>query len=206
MKLVLMVLSTAVPILAQIEPSGGIMSQPLHPGHTVRIEWADDLQAPIVDLALWNGDTQSEEVIATGLPAMASPHEWEIPATLPPGNHYRFVVRDHTQPRRALRSRSWVPITPAQPMVASLDHQSDPPALTIQPAPATNDVTLTWRTTTAVMIEIYDTKQQRLGSWNLHPGQTSVQIDISDLPVGIHHVQLLGPTSVIATQMLPIVR
>lgn len=208
MYLIILVLAAVVPAAAQLEPSGGATAQPLHPGHTVRIEWANDLQAPRVDLALWNGTTHTEETIATGLPAEISHHEWQIPATLPPGDQYRFVVRDHAHPRRALRSRSWVHITPAPPLVASVDDDTQTPQLTIHPSPATNDATLTWNASRATIttIEIHDTKQRRLASWTIRPGQTSLQIDLSDLPPGVHHVRMLSPTAVIATQMLPVVR
>lgn len=206
MKPLILFLAALLPAAAQVEPSGGLCADPLQVGHTVRIEWSDDLQTPMVDLAVWNADLQTEQAIAEAIPASDHAYEWQIPVTLPPSDRYRFVVRDHAQPRRALRSRSWVHIIPAQPMVATVHHDQETPALTIQPAPATNDVTLTWQATTVVLVEMYDTKQHRLGSWSVSPGQTRLHIDLSELPSGNHHVRLLSPTAVIATQMLPIVR
>lgn len=204
--LTLLCCANAAVVIAQVEPSGGVQAVTLVPGATVEIEWEDDLQASRVDLALWNGDEGRETLIATNIETTPGFYEWQIPSSTPPGERYRFVVRDHQQPRRAIRSRSWVTINRVQPHVSTMKEEQPPSQMQLFPMPAHDDLTITWSGHDVDQIDILDLEQRVLQRWDVDLGDTSKQVDIRTLPTGTYVIRLHHQTGGTSTERLTIAR
>lgn len=196
---VLICLAGTVPAIAQVEPSGGLQAVTLTSGAPVQITWEDDLQAPRVDLALWNGDEGRETLIATNIEATPGLYQWQIPSSISPGERYRFVVRDHQQPRRAIRSSSWVTIDRAQPLVSTVQESRVVSAMQLSPMPAYDDLTITWLRDDVLHVDILDVQQREVQRCEVRLGDTTKHIDVRTLPNGTYTIRLHhygGDTSV----------
>lgn len=192
---------------ADVFPSGGFGVDPLGAGSTVTIRWTDDLQAETVDVGIWNADLQQLTIIAATVDADQGAYQWTIPATQPPGDRYRFVVRDAARPIRSQFSTSWVSIGLPQPVVASvdaeIDHGSD---VRCSPLPAGDHVTVSWEDRDTERLEIIDAARRVIGTWNVGKGAGTMRLDLRSVPSGSHFLRVRARDGRVVIKPLPVLR
>ncbi len=192
---------------ADVLPSGGFGAEPLGPGSQVTIRWNDDLQATAVDVGIWNADLQQLMLLATNLDAGLGEYVWTIPATQPPGDRYRFVVRDAARPIRSEFSPSWVPMGRPQPLVANVDAEIDHGAdVRCSPIPAGDHVTVSWEDRDTDRLEIIDAARRIIGSWNVGNGAGTMRLDLRTIPSGSHFLRVRARDGRVVVKPLPVLR
>ncbi|MBK6759493.1 MAG: T9SS type A sorting domain-containing protein [Ignavibacteria bacterium] len=172
-------------------PSGGATEQPLIAGTPVTITWDDAISSQHVRLELWDGERAVRTQIATHIRSVERRYEWTIPADLPSGNHYRFVVRDESRPSIAVYSHGFASIVRAHPITSTV--ASEPPvkfAIALEPQPATDRLRATWSVDGVTQLEIRDVAGQLHWDQITHPQTSTIEIDTQRLPSGAYTLVL----------------
>jgi hypothetical protein len=178
---------------AHVWPSGGASEQPLIVGTTVAITWDDAITSAYVSLELWDGERAIRTNIAPRIPAVNRRYEWMIPADLPSGNHYRFVVRDGTRPSIAVYSHGFASIITAHPITSAV--AAEPVAkltVSLEPQPATDQLRAVWTEDAVTQLEIRDVAGRLHWNHTIHPQSSSIEINTQLLSSGAYTLVLHG--------------
>ena len=196
----------AANMMAAVSPDGGASGHWFGTGQDITITWNDDLEADIVDVALWNGTEGSLTVLAAGLPAGVHRYVWHVPAGLPTGERYRFVVRDALNHGRFDMSGGWISINMPRPIISTVNMLDDGHDVVVTPMPASDNVTVVWGERSVSGIEVVDLHHRRIMMKEIDRGLRFAKIDLTGLSSGMVFVRLHDDRGASVTKPLIIER
>lgn len=181
---------------AQVTPSGGLTDRPIIQGSEVSISWTRHVDAPSVDIHLWNAATSERIEVARGISAVLGEFQWHVPMNVVNGTRYRFVVTPTHEPYRRLMSASWVTVGPQSihkraDELVSHTHEFDAAQgqITIAPQPSRGVVRIRFESDFH-LIRVVSLDGATVLERILCDGEHTVDIDVQHLTSGFYTVVL----------------
>jgi hypothetical protein len=191
MLLLIVLASTVLDAHATVFPMGGRQAQAIMPGRVMQIGWNDDLDARAVDIGLWDGTHGTLTLIAQQVDASVGTYAWSVPLGLPYGERYRIMVRDSDQPRRAEYSKSFLTIgTRPRPVVAHVDDIDRADDVRVEPFPASERLTVSWRDRSVERVEMYDLQRRPVMSTSVDPMADRLSVNVGGVASGLYYIKL----------------
>lgn len=193
------VIAFATCATAQVTPSGGLTDGGILQGTTITIGWPRYIDAPSVDIYLWNATTSERHEIAGDVPTSQGEFVWNVPVDIANGPKYRFVVASSNDGSQRMMSRSWVTVGPlgihkVGPQSALLP--SNPSAyevahgrVSILPNPANDAVRIRFGSD-FVTIRFVSLEGATIVERSLCKGERTVDVDVQHLTSGVYTVVL----------------
>lgn len=186
----------ALPLYAQVTPSGGSTDIPIIQGSTVLIGWARNTEAPSVDIYLWNASTSERTEVARGIPGAQGEFQWSVPIDAANGSRYRFVVEATNERYRRTMSASWVTIGPydmhkqsTKPEHSTQEYANVLTPMSIAPQPAREVVRIKFGADFHSM-RVVGLDGTTLIERTLCNGERTVDVDVQILTSGVYTVVL----------------
>lgn len=189
--LLIVLVSTIVEMHATVFPMGGRQAQHYMPGRVMQIGWNDDLDSRAVDIALWDGSLGRLTMIAQRVDASTGLFNWSVPTDLPYGERYRIMVRDSDAPLRAEYSKSFLTIgTRPRPVVAHVDDIDRADDVRVEPFPASERLTVSWRDRSVERVEMYDLQRRPVMSTSVDPMADRLSVNVGGVASGLYYIKL----------------
>lgn len=203
--LLVVLMSTIVSLRATVFPMGGRQMHDHVPGRVMQIGWNDDLEAQFVDIGLWDGKSGQLTMIARRVDASAGTYAWSVPTEFSYGERYRIMVRDSDAPLRAEYSKGFLTIgVRPRPVVASVSDVDLADDVRVDPFPASERVTVSWRDRSVVRMEMYDLQRRPVVTMSVDPAADRTSVDIRDVAAGLYYIKLthVGGNVVVVPAMI----
>lgn len=197
-------LAFAICATAQVTPSGGDSDQNILQGSTITIGWPRYIEAPNVDVYLWNATTAERHDIARNVPTVQGEFVWSVPMHVVSGTRYRFVVASATDAYQQMMSASWVTVGPQVMQKAGAKSASRQSAsirahtseglgagngITIAPNP-TNDIVRIRFASDFITMRFVSLDGSTILERALSAGERTVDVDVRRFTTGVYTVVL----------------
>lgn len=172
-------------------------------GTPVVIRWGDDLEAPLVNIELWDGVRGISTVLAQNIKAPQREINWTVPEDIENGSRYRFVVRDARDTTRAMFSVGFTSLVRRSRTATGIDDLTQQLVrFDVAPLPAADRVRISW-TEPLRRIEIIDLTGVVVVRLDPAPGAQSCLVNIAALSAASYTVAAYtGSGSVIRRPLL----
>lgn len=209
MRIIITIMCCALSSLgAQVMPSGGKTDAPWRPGTAVDISWETTLEAPVVDVELYDATRCVRTVLARGIDGRQRTTGLVLPDTQASGDHFLVFVRDASNPSIYIRSAGYVPIAPALTRVRPTDIPDvgqGHTAYTIAPNPTTASAVLTWDVLGVRTIRVTGSDGVVRLERDVEPLDRRLVMPSDRWVSGTYVVELMGATTMIGRLLLVVV-
>lgn len=209
MRIIITMLCSITIVGAQVMPSGGQTDSPWRPGTAVDISWDNTLEAPTVDIDLYDAARRKRIALARGIDGRQRTTGVVLPDSLPPSDHYLVFIRDATTPSSYVRSSGYVPIWPSLTIVRPTDVPETQPnreAFTLAPNPTTASAVLTWDVLGVRRIRVIGADGVARLERDVEPLDRRLVMPSDRWASGTYVVELMGATSVVGRILMVVVR
>jgi hypothetical protein len=209
MRLIITMLCSITIAGAQVSPSGGQTDSPWRPGTAVDISWDNTLEAPSVDIDLYDAARRRRIALARGIDGRQRTTGVVLPDSLPHGDHYLVFITDATTPSTYVRSSGYVPISPSLTRVRPTDvpeTRPDREAYSLAPNPTTASAVLTWDVLGVRRIRVIGADGVARLERDVEPMDRRLVMPSDRWASGTYIVELVGATSVIGRLLMAVVR
>lgn len=176
---------------AEVFPSGGRSNKSIRQGEAIKIYWTNELDAPQIDVVLWNGRNGTYTTIANNVDLSIGEFSWQVPQNLPDGDRFRFIIRDAQRPHRIDYSMGFVTIGRTPGLVASIDQPSLPMHVDVRPNPANQICEVQWESKTADNIKVLDLSGRTVAVYRVEVGAQAAFVDVSGFVQGVYQLALM---------------